>query len=97
MLRVNQYKKVCYLTDSEKCQISDFFKNLFDVDNITQICVYLDEGNVVCNIEGFDSPFTSTIGSMIQHDVDVEQEIASAEQFRAFADAYNKKYYAKED
>lgn len=90
MTQVNRYKKECYLTDSEKHQISDFFKELCEVDNITSIRVYLDENNdTVCEIEGIDEPASTVIGSRIKHD--------SVERFKEFAEQYNKKHSAKEE
>lgn len=109
MTQVNRYKKECYLTDSEKHQISDFFKELCEVDNITSIRVYLDENNdTVCEIEGIDEPASTVIGSRIKHDMAVAEQFkefadqhnkqyCSAERFREFADQYNKKHFAKEE
>ena len=62
MLQVNHYRKVCYLTDSEMTKIIDFFKDMFEVDQIVSISLYLDENNnKVCEIDGFDKPISKVI------------------------------------
>ena len=80
MLQINHYKKVCYLTDSEVNEITGFFKDVFGVDQIISIRLYLDENNArILEIKGFDEPISNTT------------EI-SVKNFKAFAAEHNKKY-----
>ena len=99
MLRVNHYKKVCYLTDSEVNKITNFIKDMFGVDQIISVSLYLDQNNdCVCEIEGFDKPVSNVIGSCIKHDISKKADlITSVEKFKEFAENYNKKYSDKED
>ena len=70
MTQLNLYKKRCYLTDSEKTKINEFFKNLFNVDAITDIHIYLEEGTiqVIADIEGFEIPKATIVGSGVYYD-----------------------------
>lgn len=68
MTQLNLYKKRCYLTDSEKAAVNEFFKNLFKVDNMTDMHIYLQEGEVIADIEGFEIPKSTLVGSGVQHD-----------------------------
>ena len=64
MIQLNQYKKVCYLTDTEKDKIDDFFTNMFDVKMVKKISIYPD----ICEIEGFEEETYRVIGSFAKHD-----------------------------
>ena len=64
MLQLNKYKKVCHLTDSEKEQINDFFKTMFEVDRITDIKICVE----TCEIEGFEEDKSRKVGSVVKHD-----------------------------
>ena len=65
---------------------------MFDVDNIASINLYLDENdNRICEINGFDNPISKSIGSCIKHDNHSTTAICSAEDFKAFAEEYNRK------
>jgi hypothetical protein len=92
MIQLNFYKKRCYLTDSEKAAVNEFFKNLFKVDNMTDVHIYIDEApisyhvevggpdeptvkpylnkdvEVIADIEGFEIPKSTLVGSGVQHD-----------------------------
>lgn len=68
MNQLNFYKKRCYLTDSEKDVINAFFKNLFNVHDVTDIHICLIEGNVIADIEGYEIPKATSVGSVVQHD-----------------------------
>lgn len=68
MQQLNLYKKRCYLTDNEKDMIYVFFKSLFKVENITDIHVYLTDGRVIVDIEGYEIPKATSVGSFVQHD-----------------------------
>lgn len=68
MMQLNIYKKRCYLTGSEKAKINEFFKNLFNVSEVTDIHVFLQEGNVIVDIEGYEIPKATLVGSGVQHD-----------------------------
>ena len=70
MTQLNFYKKQCFLTDSEKAEINEFFKNLFNVDEIVDIHIYLEEGsvNAIVDIIGFEIPKATAVGSIVQHD-----------------------------
>lgn len=70
MQQLNLYKKRCYLTDNERNIVNEFFKDLFKLDNIADIHIYLQEGtiNVIADIEGFEIPKATSVGSMVQHD-----------------------------
>ena len=57
----------------------------------------MDENNDrIFEIEGFDNPISTAIGSAIKHDVSEATLIQSAEDFMAFANKYNKRLKAKE-
>ncbi len=69
MLQVNHYKKVCQLTDSEVDKITDFIKSMFGVDKIISAKLYMDEYNErIFEIEGFDEPTLTVIGTRCKHD-----------------------------
>lgn len=92
MQQLNLYKKRCYLTDNERNIVNEFFKDLFKLDNITDVHIYIDEapisfyvedgdpdeptvkpylnkdGNVIVDIEGYEIPKSTLVGSGVQHD-----------------------------
>lgn len=68
MTQLNFYKKRCYLTDSEQDAVNVFFKNLFNVKDVADIHIYLIEGNVIADIEGYETPKATSVGSVVQHD-----------------------------
>ncbi len=69
MLQINHYKKSCYLTDSEKDKMCEFFKTMFEVDQIEEVHWYLDENNEsVVDIIGFNEPKSKVVGSNRKHD-----------------------------
>ena len=68
MRQLNLYKKRCYLTDSENNMINVFFKSLFKVEDITDIHMYFTDGNVIVDIEGYEIPKATSVGSVVQHD-----------------------------
>ena len=71
MIQLNKYKKVCYLTDAEKSKINDFFHQMFEVDKMTNISVYIDNnGRVICEIEGIEKESLRAIGSRVRHDIE---------------------------
>ena len=60
MTRMNKYKKLFFLIDEERKAIDNYFRELFGVDRITDIKIYIEDdyigepNKVVCEIEGFD-------------------------------------------
>ena len=68
MMQLNLYKKRCYLTDSEQVKINEFFKNLFNVTEVTDIHVFFQEDGVIAEIEGYEIPKSTAVGSIVQHD-----------------------------
>ena len=68
---------------------------MFEVDQIVSVHFYLDENNDrVFEIEGFDKPVSKGIGSCIKNDI--PNVIYNAEDFKAFAEKYNKQRKAQE-
>ena len=67
MTRMNKYKKLFFLNDEEKTAIDNYFRELFDVERITDIKIYIEDGyveepnKVVCEIEGFDEETLTVI------------------------------------
>ena len=67
MTRMNKYKKLFYLNEEERTAIDNYFRELFGVDRITDIKIYIEdnyynEGNsIVCEIEGFDEETLTVI------------------------------------
>lgn len=67
MTRMNKYKKLFFLNDEEKTAINNYFRELFGVDRITDIKIYIEDGyvgepnNVICEIEGFDKKTLTVI------------------------------------
>lgn len=77
MLQVNHYKKVCYLTDSEKDKIYKYFKAMFEVDNVQEVRWYLDENSqTVVDIIGLDEPKSKVVGSNRKHDMELEAALS---------------------
>lgn len=70
MIQLNKYKKVCDLTDTEKNKVNDFFKQMFEVDRITNINIYIEGVKTVCEIEGFEKEISRVLGSVIKHDIE---------------------------
>ena len=104
MLQMNKYKKQCQLTDSEIKKITDFFSEMFQVDRILDIHLYLDEySRPTCVIEGFDDPISAVLGSGVTHDLHfVENDEykdwkKSYENFMKFYEQYMKEISAKID
>lgn len=73
MRQLNLYKKRCYLTDSEKNMINVFFQSLFKIEDITDIHIYFTDGRVIVDIEGFETPKATSVGSIVQHDMQLNK------------------------
>ena len=61
MTRMNKYKKLFYLNQEEQTAIDNYFRELFGVERITDIKIYIEDNyynennSVVCEIEGFET------------------------------------------
>ena len=52
MAYVEKYNKVFYLTDDERTELTKFLRYEFGTTDITDVKIYLNNGAVVCEIQG---------------------------------------------